>query len=86
MAGPRQPYFTLPGAQPAQTCDLQSMREGSKARETLLSSTGGWYGPVLDFLIGAGPWLLAVGIAAAGLTVLIETAEGAEDWLKENLV
>ena len=86
MAGPRQAYFSLPGVTPAQSCDLKGMREGPKARETLLSSTGGWYGPVLDFLIGAGPWLLAVGIAAAGLTALIETSEGAEQWLKENLV
>ena len=82
----RQQSFQLLPAQSAQSCSRVARNAGANARTILLTSPSGVFGPFLDFLIGAGPWLLAVGVAAASLTAIVENTEGTEDWLKENLV
>lgn len=67
------------------TCPQADKKRGLQLRTALLYENVDWWGPVVDFLIGAGPWLLAVGLAAAGLTAVIEFTDGTEQWLKDNL-
>lgn len=60
-------------------------RTGLQRRRRILHEDVTWFGPMLDFLFGAGPWLLAVGVAAAVLTAVIEYTEGTGAWMRDNL-
>ena len=64
------------------SCDRKT---GFGSRTKRLYQAPDWWCPVVDFTVGAGPWLLAVGAAAAGLTALIEHTEGTGQWMKDNL-
>ena len=66
-------------------CPLEAKQRGLQLRTALLHENVDWWGPAADFLVGAGPWLLAVGLAAAGLTAVIEYTDGTDQWLKDNL-
>lgn len=64
------------------TCDR---KKGFHSRTKRVYQAPDWWCPVADFAFGAGPWLLAVGAAAAGLTAVIEHTEGTGQWMKDNL-
>ena len=66
-------------------CPLTAKKRGLELRTALLHENVDWWGPAVDFLLGAGPWLLAVAVAAAGLTAIIQYTEGTEQWMKDNL-
>lgn len=69
----------------AAQCSPTAKRRGFALRTALLHENVDWWGPVADFAFGAGPWLLAVALAAAGLTAVIHYTDGTEQWMKDNL-
>ena len=78
----QQQQALLLGAEP---CSLTAKRRGFALRTALLNENVDWLGPAADFVFGAGPWLLAVALAAAGLTAVIQYTDGTEQWMKDNL-
>ena len=63
------------------TCPM----DNRKRRAKLLRPHVNWSGPLIDFALGAGPWLVSVGIVATGLTAVIESHDGLGEWMRENL-